>query len=192
MRWSGRGSADVLAGSTLRLPNPLPGSAEAWPPGVVALAVSWPGASAHSTGGLGEADDFLRVGDTRDPDFQGPATVRGDITTESALRAKRYVALEDRHIEFEVCPEEGALSLERFYSGLLLCRGGTWRSAGRAAGGGFSFNTLYGCVDREGRPTKNPVTGGCFCGGGYASVLVSDSGTNPQDGRTQGYICVGN
>lgn len=185
-------SADVLAGPTLRHPNPLPGLSERWPPGVVALAVSLSGASADSAGEPGESDDFLRVGDTRNPDFQGLATVQGDITTQSALRAKRYIALGDRHVEFAACPEEGALSLESFYSGLLLCRDNAWRSAGRAAGGGFSFNTLLGCTDREGRSTSNPVTGGCFCSAGYASVLVSDSGAHPQEGRTQGYICVGN
>lgn len=182
-------SADVLAGPTLRHPNPLPGLPERWPPGVVALAVSLSGASA---GEPVESDDFLRVGDTRNPDFQGPATVQGDITTQSALRAKRYIALGDRHVEFEACPEDGALSPESFYSGLLLCRGNTWHSAGRAAGGGFSFNSLSGCADREGHPTSNPVTGGCFCSAGYASVLISDSGAHPQEGRTQGYICVGN
>lgn len=186
------GSADVLSGPTLRHPNPLPGSSERWPPGVVALAVSLPGSSVGSADEPGESGDFLRVGDTRDPDFQGVATVQGDITSRSALRAQHYLALGDRNVEFQICPEEGALSPERFFNGLLVCRGNTWQSAGRAAGGGFSFNSLHGCTDREGRTTRNPVTGGCFCGIGYIPVLISDSGAHPEEGRTQGFMCVGN
>lgn len=183
---------DVLAGATLQHANPLPGVAQAWLPGVIALAVSLSSAAANAPGELGETDDFLRVGDTRNPDFQGQATVQGDIATLSSLRAKRYLTLQERNVEFQACAEEGALSLENFHNGLLLCRGKTWRSAGRAAGGGFSFNSVYGCADRDGVTMSNPVTGGCFCGAAYMPVRISDSGAHPQEGRTQGYLCVGN
>lgn len=180
---------DVLAGSTLRYPNPLPGVAQSWPPGTVALAVSAPGTPGAAHGG---SEDFLRVGDTRDPDFHGSATVQGDIATQSSLRAKRYLVLKDRNSEFQACGEQGALSVESFRDGLLLCRGNIWRSAGRAAGGGFSSSSRFGCADREGNSTRNPMTGGCFCGLGYVPVQVSDSGPDPQEGRTLGYLCVAN
>lgn len=185
-------SPDVLAGPTLRHPNPLPGLAQAWPAGVVALSVSLPGAVASSSGGSGESDDFLRVGDVRNPDFQGSATVQGDIATQSSLRAQRYLVLQDRNSEFQACVEGGALSVENFHDGLLLCRGNIWRSAGRAEGGGFSSNSRFGCANREGGSTRNPATGGCFCGMGYVPVQVSDSGPDPQEGRTLGFLCVGN
>lgn len=185
-------SSEILAGSTLRLPNPLPGVSQAWQPGVIALAVSLPAIAGGGSGQAGDSDDFLQVGDKRNPDFQGQATVQGDISTQSSLRAQRYLVLQDRNIEFQACAEEGALSLERFHNGLLLCRGHVWRSAGRAAGGGFSFNSLSGCADRDGVSTRNPITGGCACGAGYAAVQISDSGAHPEEGRTQGYLCVGN
>jgi hypothetical protein len=185
-------SPDALAGSTMRHPNPLPGQGQPWPVGVVALAVSTTAGITAPSDASGDTGDFLRVGDPRNPDFQGAATVQGDIETRSALRARQHLVLQDRNQEFQPCEDEGALSIEGFRSGMLLCRGNVWRSAGRAAGGGFSFNSLYGCSDRDGIMMRNPVTGGCFCNPGYAPVQISDSGTHPQDGRTLGYLCVAN
>ena len=184
-------SPDVLAGASLRHPNPVPGMAQPWPAGVVAMSV------VRSTGagdqsGHGNSEDFLRVGDVRDPDFQGSATVRGDIRTQSSLAAARYLVLAERNLEYQSCSIEGALSVERGYRGLLLCSGGVWMSAGRAAGGGFSHNSLRGCVNSLGQSTRNPVTRSCSCPGGYAAVQISDSGPDPVEGRTEGYICVVN
>lgn len=185
-------SPDVLAGPALRHPNPLPGLAQAWPAGIVALAASLSGVSPGTPGGQSESGDFLRVGDMRNPDFQGEASVQGDIVTRSSLRAGRYLVLQDRNVELQTCPDEGALSVEKFRNGMLLCRGNVWRSAGRAEGGGFSSNSRFGCAGHEGVTTRNPITGGCFCGAGYVPVQISDSGPDPQEGRTLGYLCVGN
>ncbi|MDN5844512.1 MAG: hypothetical protein L0H54_13830, partial [Alcaligenaceae bacterium] len=184
-------SPDVLAGASLRHPNPLPGATQAWQAGVVAVSVVQ---SAGSGGGSnqGDTEDFLRVGDTRNPDFQGSATVKGDIGTQSSLTAARYLVLAERNSEYHVCGVEGALSVERGFQGLLLCSSGLWRSAGRAAGGGFSHHSVRGCVNSLGQSTRNPVTRGCFCPDGYVPVQISDSGSDPVQGRTQGYICVVN
>lgn len=184
-------SPEVLAGASLRHPNPLPGTTEAWQAGVVAVSVTQsPGSDgAPDQGGT---EDFLRVGDVRDPDFQGTATVKGDISTQSSLAAARYLVLGERNLEYHSCSAEGALSVERGFQGLLLCSGGLWMSAGRASGGGFSHNSQRGCVNSLGQSTRNPVTRGCFCPDGYAAVQISDSGPDPIEGRTLGYLCVVN
>lgn len=76
----GSNSVTSLIGSTANmvgldgftLPNPLPGQ----PAGVIAARVGF------DASGFGQ---FLRVADTRDPNFQGPMTVAGDTSLSSKL-----------------------------------------------------------------------------------------------------------
>ncbi len=179
---------DVLSGAARRLPAP-----GGWQPGTVALAAD--GGHAEGAGGQGDADldltPYLRLGDERDPAFQGDATIDGSVSSGASLRARDYLVLSRNSDPQEACDEEGAFSFERGRDGTLLCRGGRWRSAGRADGGGFLLHSHRGCVDAVGAFRGNPVTGDCSCPFGYQPVMVSDMGaTASAEGRTTGFICV--
>ena len=181
--WGGsvtRARPDLLQGSAFVFPNPpLPGST--LPPGTVALAIT-----AEQLGHL----DFLRVADTRDPDFQGSATVQGNISTRGDLRTQRYLHLEAQEVLQSPCSENNAVARDEA-GGLLVCNDNVWRSSSRSGNGGYSVNLVYGCQTRYKTSTENPVTGNCTCPGLSSPVLISDSG--PQafpDGRTMGYLCV--
>ncbi|UYO92369.1 prepilin [Pollutimonas sp. M17] len=171
----------MLRGAAFAFPNPSwPGPA--LPAGTVAMAVT--------TEQLDKAD-FLRVGDARDPDFQGPASIRGDVLARSDLLVDGYLRLAAREEAFASCSKDGAVARESEQDGLLICRDGSWRSASRGGAGGFSTNQLRGCYNSKGTSTANPVTGACSCPPGAAMVQISDSG--PQDfpeGRTVGYLCL--
>ena len=176
---------DALAGAARRLPAP-----EDWPPGTVALAADDTDVAA-AAGADPDLGPYLKVGDDRDPDFQGDATVGGNIRSGASLRARDYLVLERPGVEYEGCGEEGALTIERDYNGILLCRQGRWRSAGRVDGGGFLSNSHRGCYDGTGAYRGNPATGYCSCPFGYAPVMVSDAGTlTSAEGRTSGFICM--
>jgi hypothetical protein len=134
--------------------------------------------------------DFLRVADTRDPDFRGSATVKGNIHTEGSLRAGQYLHLGAQEALQSPCDENNAVALD-VAGGLLVCSENTWRASSRSGNGGYSINLVYGCQTRAKTSTENPVTGGCTCPGQSSPVLISDSG--PQalpEGRTMGYLCV--
>lgn len=171
----------LVRGPAFAFPNPSwPGSA--LPPGTVAMAIT--------SEQLGSAH-FLRVGDTRDPDFQGPASIRGDVIAGSDLLIGRYLHLETQEERFAPCGRDGAVAREADQGGLLICREGNWRTASRGGAGGFSTNHLRGCHNSKGTSTANPVTGACSCPAGAAMVQISDSG--PQEfpeGRTVGYLCL--
>ncbi len=173
---------DLIGGAAFRFPNP-PWPGAALPPGTVALTVA--GAVAQS-----QDSDFLRVGDHRDPDFQGPASVQGDVSTGGDLRIARHLHLGSQAMLYAACGQEGAVSREA-EGGLAICRGGSWRTASRSGGGGFSVNQMRGCYSNQGASTANPLTGSCSCPVGSAMVQISDSG--PQafpEGRTLGYLCL--
>ncbi|MDS1141887.1 hypothetical protein RE432_15705 [Pusillimonas sp. SM2304] len=178
--WVAGGRPHVVGGAAFQYPNP-PWPGEPLPAGTVALAVT------H--GQLRDAD-FLRVGDTRDPEFQGTATVQGNISTGADLHVRRYVYLGTSEERFMPCGGDGAVSREAG-GGLLICRDSLWLPASRSGSGGFSTNEWWGCQSNLGTSTANPVTGGCSCPPYSAPVVISDSG--PQafpDGRTVGYLCV--
>ncbi|MER1968323.1 hypothetical protein [Castellaniella sp. GW247-6E4] len=178
------GASRVLSGAGRRLPAP-----EDWPAGIVALVVDDEGAV--PSGGDVDLSPYLRVRDARDPEFQGDATVVGDIRGGASLWARDSLVLERSGTEHSGCAEEGALTTEGGHDGILLCRQGRWRSAGRAGGGGFLSHSRQGCADSTGAYRGNPLTGDCSCPFNYTPVMVSDAGSmTSAEGRTTGFICV--
>ncbi|NYT46222.1 hypothetical protein H0A64_15455 [Alcaligenaceae bacterium] len=150
-------------------------------PGIVAMAVTSEQSSQR---------EFLRVGDTRNPDFKGGATIEGDVHAMDDLHVGRYLRLQSEHAMFAPCAQEGDVARNPD-SGLLVCRDGRWHSAVRGSGG-FSMNQLYGCFDSLGASTANPVTSACSCPVGASMVQISDSGPLAfPHGRTVGFLCIG-
>lgn len=180
-------ASEMLTGAGRRLASP-----EGWLAGTVALAVGAPTDGVTDTGASQpDLSQYLKVGDDRDPDFQGDATIKGDVRSGASLWAQDYLVLGQAEFEHDPCDNEGALSLERGYDGSVLCRSGRWRSAGRAHGGAFMMNNQRGCYDAQGVFRGNPVTGTCACPFNYAAVMVSDLGAEAApEGRTSGYICM--
>jgi prepilin-type N-terminal cleavage/methylation domain-containing protein len=182
--WGGtvaRARPEFIAGAAFSLPNPPDAQTPLLPVGTLALAIT-----SEQLAGL----DYLQVGDSRDPDFQGPATVQGDIQTQGSLGAKNYIYIGARQQAYSACDQDGAVARE-YFRGLLICQDRQWRSAGGSGGGGFSTNSKYGCADRYGSSTANPVTGACNCPPGYAMVSISDSGDPAAaQGSTRGFLCV--
>lgn len=181
---AGRGGAvmphrtHLVGGPAFSFSNPPVAGMARLPPGTVAMAVT-----AEQLQNL----PYLRVGDSRDPDFQGAASVAGNVRTQGALSAREHLFIEAQAYALTACAPEGAIVRERF-GGLLVCRGATWRSAGGMGGGGYSINNLSGCV----AAAANPVTGDCSCPADYVPVRIADSTSAvPAEGRTRGYLCVG-
>ncbi|MEO6985135.1 MAG: hypothetical protein ABI155_07305 [Paralcaligenes sp.] len=181
--WGGtvsRGRPEYIAGASFGFANPPVSSMAALPVGTLVMAIT-----AEQLG----SSEFLRVGDERDPDFRGAATVAGDIKSGGSLSAQKYLKLGAQETAFTPCSENGVVA-RQYYGGLLVCRDHLWRLSG-GGGGGFSVNTLHGCRSSSGSSTANPVTGSCSCPLDYFVVGISDSGAQPSpDGRTMGYICV--
>src|SRR5690606_24707826 len=181
--WGGSVSASqphLFRGAAFEMPNPV-GPGMASPPGTVALAIT-----AEQLDHL----DFLRVRDSRDPQFRGTATIEGNVNALSDLHVVQYMHLGAEEELNSPCTDNTAITRE-INGGLLVCRENVWRSSSRTGGGGYSENLLYGCLTRAGGSTANPVTGICACPLGSSPVLISDSG--PQafpEGRTLGYLCV--
>jgi len=197
----------VLSGSGVRWPVPASWGSEVTQ-GTVALLATWvdlaapggeppdvlppegPGDPQPPEPGFDHAD-FLRVGDVRDPDFQGDATVQGRMRSGSHLVAADGLVLENLWAEGQACAADGALGRSRSGPGLMECRGGLWRALLRPDGGGYLTNNRRGCVDAAGVSTANPVTGTCTCPAAYLMVRVSESGAAmSSEGLTLGYICV--
>lgn len=180
----GRGGAvmparnHLIAGAAFSFPNPPEPSMAALPPGTVALAVT--------VDQLAELA-YLRVRDQRNPDFQGAVTAAGDLRTQGSLHAADHLFIDGQAYGQAPCTLEGAIVREH-YGGLLVCRSGRWRSAGGAGGGGYSTNSVSGCVPAA----ANPVTGDCSCPSHYVPVRIADSTSAVlSEGRTRGYLCVG-
>ncbi|MCC2595322.1 hypothetical protein LKR43_03110 [Pusillimonas sp. MFBS29] len=173
----------VVRGAAFEYPNP-PWAGAPLPPGTVVMALG--SEYLHQPG-------FLRVRDTRDPDFQADATVQGTIQTGADLRVQRYLYLNTPAETGEPCEVEGAISREA-QAGLLFCQDQLWRSfAGGSARslGGFSTNQWRGCQNSLGTSTANPVTGSCSCPPFTRPVQISDSGPHDYpEGRTLGFLCV--
>lgn len=167
-----------LKGAAFALPNPpLPGM-PVLDSGTVALMVGLGGAFSYP---------WLKVGDTRNPDFGADVSVAGNVVSNEAVRAQGSLWLGERAYAGAMCPENGLIVREH-YGGLLVCRSYQWVSAGGRGGGGYSVNTVSGCVAMA----ANPVTGLCSCPAGYTVVLIADSGPKADaEGRTRGYLCAG-
>lgn len=167
-----------IAGAAFSFDNPPVAGMAALPVGTVALAIT-----SEQLNQLA----YLRVQDHRDPSFQGSASVAGDLSTQSALYVQQHLRIGGEAVSRAICTIEGAI-VQEAYGGLLVCRGGRWASAGGKGGGGYSLNSLSGCV----AAAANPITGTCACPTGYTPVRIADSTSAvPSEGRTRGYMCVG-
>lgn len=133
---------------------------------------------------------FLRLGDPRNPDFQGDASVQGTFSVASHVQVQGALRLQRKQVAGTACSTPGDL-VSSFDASLLVCRDGFWTPVAAQHPGGFSMNQFHDCSSSQGLSTANPVTGDCSCPVGAAMVQISDSG--PQawpEGRTQGFLCV--
>ncbi|MGB6241817.1 MAG: hypothetical protein WBF69_04970 [Castellaniella sp.] len=162
-----------------------------WGAGAVALAVDLTlAADDEATGSTGAETDFLRVRDTRNPDFQGDASVRGTIRSGAWVHTQEGVVLEQGWIGGSPCATESAVGRDGRYAGLLVCRQGVWQELARPAGGGYMINSRRGCFSSAGQATLNPLTGACGCAPGYTRVQIAESGSLvAPEGLSQGFIC---
>lgn len=135
--------------------------------------------------------EFLRLRDSRNPDFQGEATARGWVRSGAWLQGQEGLVLVKGVAPGQTCTAENGIGRQGTMPGLLLCQQGRWRSLARPAGGGYLLSSKRGCVDRMGNFVGNPLTGTCTCGAGYLAVQVSESGDiSHADGLSRGYICI--
>lgn len=169
-----------LRGPSVNYPNP-PWAGPVLAPGTVALVL---------TSDQLATRDFLRLNDSRDPAFQGDASVAGQVNVAQDLQVHGYLRLQRQEVAGLPCAVDGAMA--RQAGGRpLVCLDSRWQVVGKAELGGYSTNQMWGCANNSGVPTANPATGDCSCPLGAATVQISDSG--PQDfptGRTIGYLCV--
>lgn len=181
---AGRGGAvmpdrlHAIGGAAFEFNNPPAGGMAPLPPGTVATAIT-----AEQLQSLA----YLKVGDHRDPRFQGAASIEGDLSTNATLYVQEHLRIGSQASAQAPCATDGAIVQEAL-GGLLICRNGQWRSAGGRGGGGYSINSMTGCA----AVAANPVTGTCSCPNGYLPVRIVDSTSAvPSEGRTRGYMCVG-
>ncbi|MGX5659128.1 hypothetical protein ACWKWV_05325 [Castellaniella ginsengisoli] len=178
-----------LGGAGLRVPVPEEGDAD-WAPGVVALVARVSSGQGNGVG-PGDTDAYLRVRDTRDPDFQGDVTAQGVVRGGVRLAARDSLQLERGWGVGEACAPEGILGRVREGVGMLACRQGTWSLVARPAGGGYMLNSRRGCVNAMGGTSANPVTGACACPTGYIMAQVAESGSvMAPEGLTMGFVCL--
>src|SRR3546814_7283761 len=90
-----------VRGPAFGFPNPPDAGIPALPVGTIAMAV---------TAEQLEGSRFLRVRDDRDPDFQGSASVQGNIGTQKSLMAGEYLFLGGRHDILSLCDRDGAIA----------------------------------------------------------------------------------
>lgn len=134
---------------------------------------------------------YLRVRDRRDPDFQGSLSVAGDMAGGGDASLAGQLVIGAHHADGTPCAPNGAVAHEHA-GGLLVCRDYYWRSSSRTGGGGYGYNSLYGCETLDGVSTANPLTGSCGCPWYAAAVRILDTGPRPYpEGRQQAYLCVG-
>ncbi len=179
--------ADFISGYgvKVRIPNDL-----ILPIGTIATVQSTRTNQADSGESAPVTEDFLKVKDPRNPDFQGDLNVAGDIISAKNLIAENGVVINKYVIENGSCPTEGAISHNYYYAGLMVCKNGKWQFSAPLKGGGYLFNSKRGCVNSLGQSTANPITNSCSCPPLYKDIQISESGslTDP-GGQTYGYIC---
>ncbi|MGS1116674.1 hypothetical protein [Castellaniella sp. UC4442_H9] len=191
--WPNKPSVFSGAGEQIFVPE---GGPSEWRPGTVALFAGQNlgrGPLAGDVGGSPDTEEFLRVRDTRDPDFQNGMTAKGVVRSDTRVVAKESIVLEDGWKGGTACPIEGAVGRDQNYAGVLICRQGKWTLVARATGGGYMLNSRRGCRNVLGTPTPNPYTGECLCPAGFSILQVSESGSmTAPDGLTMGYLCIPN
>lgn len=133
---------------------------------------------------------FLRVRDPRDPDFQGPLSVAGDLHGRGDGVLEGQLVIHAQGEDDQPCVPDNAV-VHDVRGGLLVCKDGFWRSASRMAGGGYGYNMKHRCQTADGVKTANPVTGDCSCPWYTVAVQILDTGPNDPVGRQYAYLCVG-
>lgn len=170
-----------LKGASFAIGSAVPGGAPL-PPGTVGMAVTAEHLAKWS---------FLRVGDVRNPDFQGELSVAGNLVSGADATVGGQLVIEAVNVDGSPCVPDGAVSHD-VKGGLLVCRAQRWRPVSRGGAGGYSFNSLYGCKGQDGVSTANPLTDDCSCPWHAVSVRIFDTGNRPYpDGRQQVFLCVG-
>ena len=150
----------VIGGQTFSLPNPPVGGAQL-PTGTVAMMVS------HD-----QVDQaaWLRVGDTRDPQFQADASVQGDISAGGTVSAGQYLELGAVEEWRWPCDTPGTVARN---SNLACCVRAVWQLAVRQGGG--TPSTRAGCYSPEGI-VEEPGHRQLSCPFGFTSVPISEGG----------------
>ncbi|CAM5204310.1 Pilus assembly protein OS=Castellaniella defragrans OX=75697 GN=HNR28_001958 PE=4 SV=1 [Castellaniella defragrans] len=190
--WPHRPDAFSGAGRRVSVPSAAVGP---WIPGMVALLATHEVSQGGTTVPVepGGTEDFLRVRDSRDPDFQGALSVQGTVRSGRELVARDSVVLEGAWASNTACTAEGAVGRDRAHAGLLICSRGKWQLVARALGGGYLLNTRRGCKNSLGAATPNPYTGDCACPMGFNPLQIAESGAaTSADGLTMGYLCIPN
>lgn len=193
-----------LVGASLNLPNPLQAQAPVLPPGTL---VAWAGLDREST------RQYLRVGDDRDPAFQGNVTIVGTlegsqvrsrsdiqadgslISTGDVVAGRNMVAGELLHLGQTVTPGQGCTqtgAVGHDAGGqVAACVAGTWQIPTDGFGGAYGVNSKHGCQMYGGESMRNPRTGDCSCPGGYQAVPIAEGGRwYERGGYTFGFICI--
>jgi len=196
--------ADRLVGASMNLPNPLHAQAPRLPAGTLA---AWAGLDREST------RQYLRVGDHRDPAFQGNVTIvgalessqlhsRSDIQADGSVTSsgnivagRNMVAKELLHLGQTVmpgqsCAQIGAVGHDAGGQ-VAACVAGTWQIPTDGFGGAYGLNSKHGCQMYGGESMRNPRTGGCSCPAGYQAVPIAEGGRwYERGGYTFGFICI--
>lgn len=179
-----------LAGASFDWANP-PWRGPALLPGTVALAVG----TASAPG-----SKFVRMHDTRDPEFQGVVSMRGPVAAFSDVKVGGYLHLRSVPATSVTCASEGAVAL-RERGGLVICRNKHWRSLTGGVAGAFAVDGSHLChvrgagfPDRPGSYYVNPHTGNCTCPTGTSAFFMSEGSTEGEgDGNRsiRRYLCLG-
>lgn len=168
-----------VQGHRFSYPNP---PAPGWQlaPGIVAMAI---------TREQLETLDYLRVGDSRDPNFQNEVSVaqglqvHGDIVSQEGV-----LRLATSQQANTACHHEDAVARDTSL-GLLTCVMGQWQPVQQYRGA-YSTNSRYGCRTPEGASTANPLTGSCSCPVGSLPVLISEGTLDAASrGAIRGFVC---
>ncbi|TEA77339.1 hypothetical protein [Allopusillimonas ginsengisoli] len=174
--WVSSRHSNLLRGSAFTLRNPS-WHGPALLPGTVALSVR------HDAAG-----DFLRVRDTRDPDFQGPLTVQDNVLARSDIQVEGHIRLHARSVAGVRCDKEGALAFQT-HAGLLGCVDGVWQPAVQGVAGGYVHNSITNCTGPG--TTANKYTGRCACPPWSHAFQVAESGPQLFSlGITRRYLCL--
>lgn len=171
-----------LRGANFDFPNPFLASGPALAPGSVAIWSSLDDVAYQQ---------YLRLKDPRDPQFQGSVSVKGNIAAGKRLSAKEHLLLEAVNVAGSSCGANPGLVSREASGTLLTCQSGVWTRDSGGFGGAYSTNYPYGCRHYSGVSTANPRTSDCSCPSGYNAVIVSAGGIwKETEGWTTGYVCV--